>query len=203
MPEAGTGNKIEPGGTAGTSPTPGGTGGGSSMPPQVGICTAICVPEAHLVVSGLESDELFTRSFEACRNGECYTAGPFQPSQGNTLVFTGNTWDQTTVSMFYDSGAELLLHLRWALPAYSNEFVDGDHYTLKAIAPSGAAATLIETKLVYERYTFCAGDCTRAYVPNLVRASNAAGEGGVDNAGFAGSPTAEAGSHAQGGAASE
>lgn len=206
-PGAFAGSPGVTGGTPGDFPgrAPGGAAGGSggaapSMPP--GQCTALCVPSASFVVTDVGADELFSHSFEACRNRECYRGGPFDASsQGNTIYLTGGiSWDQTSVSLFYDRSAAFSLNLSWQLPAYGQEFRDGDHYTLTSLAGSHAAATLIDTVVNYEHFTICGSACTRAYVPDLVRPPlPAGGAGGTDGLGDAGN----AGESSAGGSTSD
>jgi hypothetical protein len=182
-----------PGGGGASKPDgSGGTGAGAMPQPVAGTCSAVCVPSAMFSVTGVAESELFADSFEACRNDECYRAAAFQRSGGNTIRLTGSnvvgSWDATTVDLFYEE-RPVKLNLTWALKAYSDEFVDGDHYTLTAISPTGARSTLINAQVDYERPPFCSGGtCARAYVSGLVRPAVDTGVGG------------EGGGAAQGGA---
>jgi hypothetical protein len=154
-------------------------------------------------VTGVAESELFVDSFEACRNDECYRAAAFERSAGNTIRLTGSnvvgSWDATTVDLFYEEGP-VKLNLSWSLKAYSDEFVDGDHYTLTAISPTGARSPLIDEQVDYERPPFCSGGtCARAYVAGLVRPQRG-GAGGEAGAGGEGAIGGEGGTGGEGGA---
>jgi len=159
LPNGGSG-----GSGAGRSPgssTPGGSSGGVG-----GQCAALCLPTAQFNVNIVShADEILNSPLEVCRNDECYQ-GTFESVPTNTPVtLKGETWDETRVTMFYQAAAELTLHLSWSLTPYSEEFVDGDHYTLRALTASGETLEVIDTDVTYERYEFCAGRCTRALLP--------------------------------------
>lgn len=191
-PQAGAGGGAQPHGTAGRASTPGDPGAGASMamPPAAGgmtsvplgsACSAVCIPTAQLVVTtGAQDDQFLQRSFEACRNDECYQGSFPVGGGGNTMYLAGGTGDETTVAISWDTDGGLTLHLSWSLKAYSTDFVDGDHYTLKATALNNRVLMLIDTRVQYEHDDFCAGPCTRTFLPGLlpVGDSGAGGEGG-------------------------
>jgi hypothetical protein len=183
MPPSAAGSSAAGSSAAGSSAA--GSSAAGSSPVVGGGCAAVCVPTAHLVVADSVSlEELRTSSFEACRNDECHQ-GAFPPnSGGNTLSLTGDSGDKTSVNLFYDGDSQLLsLHLVWSLAISSTDFHDGDRYLLKATSPSGNVSIVIDTSISYEHYDFCAGPCTRAYVPDLVRVD---GNGAGGAAGLAG-----------------
>lgn len=166
------GDASTSGGSAGQSSPSGassGTANASGTGGLPGTCLALCIPTAQLMLKGFPPDDLFTHSFRACRNGECYE-GAFPPQGGNAVRLAGGTPDETTVELVYFEDPPLLeLRLVWALKAYSKELMDGDHYTVSATSSTGEVSTLIDELVSYEHYDHCSGPCTRADVEVLTK----------------------------------
>ncbi|HEY6077712.1 MAG TPA: hypothetical protein VIW29_02855, partial [Polyangiaceae bacterium] len=168
------------GGSIGGISASGAGGSQPIVPSPPGNCAAVCVSSVHLVVGGLQSGELFSGSFEACRNDECYRSAAFEAGEGGNVKNLAESFADPSVRLaYYEEGASFDLDLEWSWWA-PPRLTDGDRYTLRWIEPAGIATTLIDTPVSYEPRTLCGSSCLTAYLPNLERPIEAVGGAGAD-----------------------